>query len=435
MRSSSWLVFANPHLARFAASWGVWFTVEYASQVCLSVVAYSEGGLAGVGLVNAARVLPTAVVAPWAPVLTDRYPRVRVLAATHALCGLQLLVVSLATALHLSLLALCALVALGAILSAVVQPVSSALLPQLVARPEELASANALSSTSRAAATLLGPALAGLLLAAVAPSLTFVAIALLCLAGAAVSVGIKATGCARATAAIDPFRRPSALLTGFRALLGDSRIGAISGLFICQTLMRGLLNVFVVAAAVSLLGLGESGAGGLLSLIGLGGLLGSGVSFGLTAGRRLALPFACGVAAWGLAVLAIALWPTPGVACLVLAGWGLANAIEDVAGFTILHRLIPDHQLGRAFGLFWGLTGASVAAGSLGAPALIAVLGLRETMGVSGAVLLVLVLGLWRLVRQADGAAPASPPSLAPLGRKLSTRVGPGGRDVQGLAA
>jgi hypothetical protein len=111
--------------------------------------------------------------------------------------------------------------------------------------------------------------------------------------------------------------------------------------------MRGLLNVFIVAAAVSLLGLGEAGAGGLLSLLGLGGLLGSGLSFGLIAGCRLALPCAGGVAAWGVAVLAIAVWPTSGVAWLALAGLGLGDAVEDVSGLRLRHWLIPDHRLGR----------------------------------------------------------------------------------------
>ena len=88
-----------------------------------------------------------------------------------------------------------------------------------------------------------------------------------------------------------------------------------------------------------------------------------------------------------------------------MAGLGLGNAVEDVAGLTLLHRLIPEHRLGRAFGVFWGVASASLAAGSLGAPALIAVLGVRGAMAVSGAALVLLVLGLWGQVRQADAAA------------------------------
>jgi hypothetical protein len=76
-------------------------------------------------------------------------------------------------------------------------------------------------------------------------------------------------------------------------------------------------------------------------------------------------------------VLAIAACPTPSVAWLALAGLGLGNTVEDMAGLALLHRPIPNHGLGRVFGVFWGVASASVAAGSLCAPALIAVFGVR----------------------------------------------------------
>jgi MFS family permease len=395
----------NRRLAHFAASWGAWVASDAASLVIVSVVAYAEGGLAAVGIVGATRVLPTAVVAPWGGLLTDRYPRVRVLAAMHAACAVQLVAVGLAAALHLPLVVLLGLVALSAVLSALVRPVTSALAPQLVDRPEELAAANAVASTMEAGATLVGPAVAGALLGVVAPPFAFAAIALLSGAGAVVTLGIRPAGPRRAAPSTCGGRGLGQLLAVFESLLGDGRVRASVGLFMAQAVMRGLLNVFVLAAAVSLLGLGEAGAGGLLSLLGLGGVIGSGLSFGLAAGRRLAPPFVGGVAAWGVAVLVIAAWPIPGVAWLALAGLGLGNAVEDVAGLTLLHRLIPDHRLGRAFGVFWGMASASVAAGSLGAPALIAVFGVRGAMAVSGAALVLLVLGLWGQVRQADAIA------------------------------
>jgi MFS family permease len=397
-------VLANPGLARLGASWAAWVSAEYAALVVLSVFAYTEGGLAAVGIAAAARFLPMAVAGPWGAVLTDRYSRVQVLAAAHAVCALQLVVLGAIALLHLSLLAVFALVALGAVLSAVVRVATNALAPQVVARPEELTGANAVCSTMEAAGTLLGPALAGVLLGVVGPAFAFVAIAPLCLAGVVVTLCIRTADRADAAATPSAGGRVGELIAGFESVVRDARARDISILFIAQTCMRGLLNVFVVAAAVSLLGLGESGAGGLFSAIGLGGLLGSGLSFGMLTGRRLALPFACGVALWGLAVLAIAAWPAPCVAWIVLAGLGLGNAIEDVAGLTLLQRVIGDRHLGRALGALWGAVDASLAVGSLAAPMLIEILGLRGAMGLSGAGLVLLVLVLWSRVRQADEA-------------------------------
>src|SRR5205823_3628228 len=115
---------------------------------------------------------------------------------------------------------------------------------------------------------------------------------------------------------------------------------------------------------------GDSGAGALFSAIGVGGLLGGVLSLGLTPGRALLPAFASGVGAWGAAVLLIGVWPHPILAWVLLAGLGLGNAIEDVAGLTLLQRFIPDHKLGRAFGALFGLVAAVVGLASLVAPAL-----------------------------------------------------------------
>jgi MFS family permease len=130
----------------------------------------------------------------------------------------------------------------------------------------------------------------------------------------------------------------------------------------------------------------------------------------MVSSRRLALPFACGVAAWGCAVFAIGALPTIGVAWVVLAGLGLGNAIEDVAAWTVLQREIAEDRLGRALGLLQSAAEACMAVGSLAAPLLIATLGLRGAMALSGAALVLLVLVRWGGVRQTDQAvAPRSP--------------------------
>jgi MFS family permease len=103
-------------------------------------------------------------------------------------------------------------------------------------------------------------------------------------------------------------------------------------------------------------------------------------------------------------VLAIAAWPSPGVAWVVLAGLGLGNAIEDVAAWTVLQRQISEDRLGRALGLLHSAAEACMAVGSLAAPLLIAMLGLRGAMGLSGAALVLLVLVRWSGVRLADQA-------------------------------
>src|SRR4051812_1564809 len=67
-------------LCRAQLSFGVMWAAEWAAPVAVSVVAYHHGGAAAVALVAVARMLPAAVVAPFAATLADRYRRDQVLA-------------------------------------------------------------------------------------------------------------------------------------------------------------------------------------------------------------------------------------------------------------------------------------------------------------------------------------------------------------------
>jgi MFS family permease len=401
---------ANPPLAHGAMSFGAWIAGEAAALIVVSIVVFGEGGIVAVGIAGAARVLPVAFATVWGAFLVDRYSRVELLAGMHFISAVLLALLSLAAHWHLPLLVIYALVAVGAVLSAPFRPATSALMPQLLVRSDDLWGANSVYSTMEAAGTLLGSALAGALLVIVAPPMVLVALALLAFAGALITLRIRPHAHQHAASAGHRVRDLAACL---ELLVRDPRLNGIFSLFMAQTVMRGLLNVFVVAAAVSLLDLGESGAAALLSVVGVGGLLGAVLGLAPASGARLTLAFSGGVAAWGLATLAIALWPTPTVAWVVLAALGLGNALEDVAGLTLMQRLIPEHQLGRAFGVLHGAASACLAVGSIAAPVLISLFGLRGAMGASGALLIALVVILWRRMRVTSSPTESAAEGLA----------------------
>jgi hypothetical protein len=95
---------------------------------------------------------------------------------------------------------------------------------------------------------------------------------------------------------------------------------------------------------------------------------------------------------------------------LLLAIVGAANSVEDVAGFTLLQRTVPDVALSRALGLVWGAVMGAVALGSIVAPAVVAALGPRAAFAVVGAILPVVTLLAWSRLRTIDRevAAPAA---------------------------
>jgi len=70
----------SPALRRAQLSFGAMWAGEWAVMVTLGVVAFRDGGAAAVGLVAALRMLPAALLAPFAATLADAVRRERVLA-------------------------------------------------------------------------------------------------------------------------------------------------------------------------------------------------------------------------------------------------------------------------------------------------------------------------------------------------------------------
>jgi MFS family permease len=87
---------------------------------------------------------------------------------------------------------------------------------------------------------------------------------------------------------------------------------------------------------------------------------------------------------------------------LLLAVVGAANSVEDVAGFTLLQRIVPDELLTRALGVTWGIAMGGLALGSIAAPGIVAVIGPRAAFAVVGSILPVLTLISWRWLVRID---------------------------------
>jgi hypothetical protein len=174
--------------------------------------------------------------------------------------------------------------------------------------------------------------------------------------------------------------------------------------------VRGCLNVLIVIAAFRLLHGSASDVGYLTAAIGAGGLVGA---FGAMAldGRRLAVPFGLALVFWGLPIALIAPGPYFGAAIFLLAVVGAANSVEDVAVFTLIQRIVPDELLARVLGVVWGLAMGGVAVGSIVAPAVIALIGLRPAFVAVGSILPLLTLLTYRRLVDIDRTV-APPPEL-----------------------
>ena len=71
----------NENVRRVELAWGAAVAAEWAHFVALGVFAFEQGGASAVGIAGLVRLLPAALVAPFAASLGDRFPRERFLLA------------------------------------------------------------------------------------------------------------------------------------------------------------------------------------------------------------------------------------------------------------------------------------------------------------------------------------------------------------------
>jgi MFS family permease len=345
---------------------------------------------------------PAALATPFTAAFADRYERERALVAVSLLSAVALAASAALFYGGRSEAGIFAFAAAHAVVSTLCRPTVSALLPSLATSPEQLVAANAVSLALEGLGTLIGPLVAGLLLATANAGVVFVFGAVSYVASALALAAIHVEGRLR----FAHERADRKLAAGFRLLAHEPRPRLIVGLFVAQTLVRGALNVLVVVIAFRLLHAGGGWVGFLSGAVGAGTLLGGFTSVAFS-GRRLALPFGFGLVLWGVPIALIAAGSNRFLALLLLVVLGIGNAIEDVTGETLLQRLVSDDVLGRVFGVMFGLATAGFGIGAIVAPALIAGLGNRGALVATGLFLPALVLLSLPALRRIDAGTGA----------------------------
>jgi MFS family permease len=394
------LAVRNPNMRRTQVAWGTSIVAEWAHFVGLGVFAYRSGGASAVGLAGLVRLLPAAVVAPVAASFADRFRRERFFVVVLVVDG-GALVGSAGAAFAKVPSLVYAFAAVVGLSSTLARPTLQALLPSLASTPEELIASNGATSTVESLGALVGPLAAGLLVALAPVGVVFVAAAAVVALGAVELAGVRVDGSlveiARAERT-NAFRRSWLAFVAIAELPGPR---LVLGLMVVQTFIRGCLNVLIVVAAFRVLHAGAGSVGYMTAAIGVGGLLGALRAMTLR-GNRLAGPFALSLICWGVPIALIAPNPTLILALALLAVVGFANSIEDVAGFTLSQRAIPDEALNGVLGVFWGVAMGAVALGSLAAPSLVSAVGTRFAFLCVGSLLPVVTFAAYRSIRRLD---------------------------------
>jgi predicted MFS family arabinose efflux permease len=386
--------------AELAFLWAL--TGEWALTVALAVVAFDDGGAAGVGLVAVLRMVPSAIGTPFITAFADRTRRERALAAISLLRVVTIGTAAILLAVDATHVLVYALVVVATIAFTAFRPAHSSLLPLLCTTTDELTGANVVRGLLGAAATLTGPAVAGVLLAWSSPSAVFGAAAVASLLAAVLLLRIRYDA-PEPTVPVERDHLVAKTVDGLRTVSSHPDLRWIFGIGLAQTYVRGALNVFTVVLALEVLDLGDPGVAGLSAAVGVGGLLGSlGVSL-LSGSRHLGAWFAIALFLWGAPIAVIGMAPGTVLAYGLIAVVGVANAVIDIPIFTLPVRLVPDDVLTRVFGLFESVVAVGVALGSAITPAVISGIGIDAAMVVTGLLLPVLAVLAWRPLTRLDG--------------------------------
>jgi MFS family permease len=388
-------VLRNENLRRVELAWGAAITAEWAHFVALGVFAYEAGGAFAVGIAGLVRMLPAALVAPFAASLGDRFRRERflfaiVLAGSSALAASAVAFVAGANEFVIFTLA-----GVVGVASTLVRPAQQALLPSLARTPEELIASNGATSTIESLGTLVGPLLAGVLVSIADVGSVFAVGSAAFLGAALLLARVRVEGQIQLTGAAAAESTRELILGGYRVVARAAKPRLIVALVIAQAFVRGCLNVLIVVLVFRVLDAGPGAVGFLTAALGVGGVIGAVGALALK-GRRLAAPFGLALAFWGLPIALVAPWPDLVTALFLLAVVGAANSVEDVAAFTLLQRIVPGDVLTRVLGVLWGLAMGAVAVGSICAPAAVSAIGPRPAFLVVGAILPLLTLLTWR---------------------------------------
>jgi MFS family permease len=400
-------VWRNANLRWLELAWTASIIGQYAFLVAVSVYAYGVGGEKAVGLVFLARLIPAALVAPFAGMLGDRYPRERVLLYTNVARVVLVGAAAVGVLADADPWIVYGLAVAATIATTPFRSSQAALTPSLARTPEELTAANAVASGVESIAVFAGPALAGVLFGVASTGVVFLATAGLVVVSSLFLVLIRVEHVEGPRRELDASTILGERLAGFTTLARDRSLALMLGLLTAQTAMFGALQVYIVVMAIELLDLGDGGVGFLNAAIGIGAFVGAVAALTLTGARRLSPAFLGGLVVTGIPLVAIGLWQEVAIAVVALALMGVGNAFVDVAGLTLVQRTVPDDVLARVFGVIQMLWLASMGIGAALAPALIAWLGVDGALVATGVFLPVLVVLAGASVARIDRGAAA----------------------------
>ena len=387
LRTSLVTVFGNPALRRvqlafFGSGIGDW---AYATAV--TVWAFRDGGAAAVGAFQAARFVLAAVTGPLGGTIADRMSRRTFMMVSDAVRAVLVAAAAVCVTLDLTP-AVYVLALLAVVAGSPFRAAQAGLVPQLVHDPEELTSSNAVSSNIENIIVFIGPALGAVLVGAfdvetaIWLNVATYGWSFLLLAG----IKVPTRGDAHPEDAADEGGLLRETLAGIVVIAKDADLRVTAALAATQGILFGALTVLNVIIAIEMLDAGPDGVGYLLAVCGVGSVAGGIVVLARVARKRVATDMSIGVIGWALPFMLLAAYPSPVTAVLALLVVGFMDPWVNLGLDTLPQRLAEERMMSRVFATIDASLIAAMAVGSVVAPVLLDLLGLRGALLAMGAV-------------------------------------------------
>jgi MFS family permease len=396
---------------------GVSLVGTWMHRVAMAWLVYRLTGSAFMlGLVGFAGRIPTLLLAPLAGVAADRFDRRRILFVTQALSMVQaVLLAVLVIGGAIQVWHVLVLASLLGVLEAVDIPARQSLYVRLIDDPRDLANAIALNSSVFNLARLVGPAVAGVLIAVVGEGWVFGINAITYLA-MLVALGLMHMTARPATGewggVVRNLREGVGFAWGFPAVRAVLILVAISGFFAVPFVV--LMPVF----ATDVLGGGPGTLGILMTAQGAGALAGALVLAARVRTGGMGPLIAVAAALFGAGLIAFGLSRSLWISLPILAIAGFGLMVQSAATNTFLQSVAGDAMRGRIMSLYTMAFMGSLPLGNLYAGAMADLIGAPATVLIGGVVALLAGTLFGRSLpglrddvaaRRRDGRLPATP--------------------------
>ena len=350
-------------ITRVATSWLVYRLTG--SELLLGIVAFSGQ-------------IPLLVLAPFGGVAGDRWDRRRILVITQVLSALQsFALAALVFTNHVTVTYLIVLQLVQGVINAFDTPARQAFVVEMVEEPGDLANAIALNSSMFNTSRIIGPTIAGILIAAVGEAWCFLLDGFSYIAVIASLLAMRVAGRER------PLEKPhmiDELRAGFRYAAGFAPVAALLFQVTLVSVMGMPYAVLMPVIAGKVLGGGPHTFGLLMTAVGAGALLGTVYLAARHTVLGLDRVIVLATIGLSLGLIAFSFSSSLAVSLAVLPFVGAGMMLQSASANTILQTIVEERLRGRVMAFYSMAVLGTQPIGSLMAGALADRIGAQRTI-------------------------------------------------------